>query len=410
MTASPTATTTYTVTGTDTNDCQNVASQTVTVQPKISCPIDVTGVTAAGQCGAVVTFPLPTDDCSNATVVCTPPSGSTFPQGTTPIRCRATDAASNTAWCSFNVIIPQPPICAITASPGLTICQGGTVILTAPNGKKRYVWHGPEQDGATVQTIIVGTPGVYTSTQENWYGPTNCCSVTVAGSPLPNCIISGGPNVSPTSPATLCGAFGMASYVWLGGPQFAGSTNQCITVTVAGTYTLQIINSNGCVARCSTTLEDTTAQPCFINGNLSICQGSTTMLTAPNGMSSYAWTGPYGFTASQQFIIVGVPGQYGVTQVDGRGHTNTCSVLLVVNAPPPCSITGPKWFCQGGSTTLCGPAGLRSQYWLGPQNNGLNTPCNKITIPGSYTLVMTDSNGCERACTVQVSTKNCIAF
>jgi hypothetical protein len=277
------------------------------------------------------------------------------------------------------------------------------VILTAPNSMKSYLWHGPEKNGAAVQTIVVHTPGTYTCTQQAYYGPTTCCSVTVVVNPLPDCIISGGPTVSPSSPATLCGPDGMARYVWLAGPQFAGTVAKCITVTIPGTYTLQITDTNGCGTKCSVVLVNTNAQACFINGNLSVCKGHKTILTAPNGMISYAWRGPNGFTAASQFVNVGVAGQYTVTEVDGRGRTNSCSVQVTVNDPPSCSaITGRPLLICTNSTTLCAPLGLRGQYWLGPQNNGLNTRCNTITTPGTYTLIMTDTNGCQSSCIMQV--------
>src|SRR5262249_59177198 len=50
-------------------------------------------------------FPTPvaTDNCGVQSVVCSPPSGSTFPAGTTTVTCTATDAAGNTAQCTFTV-------------------------------------------------------------------------------------------------------------------------------------------------------------------------------------------------------------------------------------------------------------------------------------------------------------------
>jgi len=63
----------------------------------------VTGCTLS----AVVTYVVPTasDNCSGATVVCSPPSGSTFQEGTTNVNCTATDASGNTASCSFAVTV-----------------------------------------------------------------------------------------------------------------------------------------------------------------------------------------------------------------------------------------------------------------------------------------------------------------
>ena len=99
---------TTTVTCTDTPSA-STCSFTVTVNdtqpPTITCPTDVTAVGGVG--GTVVTFSPPTasDNCPGVTAACVPPSGSTFPPGSTSVTCTATDAAGNTATCSFNVVV-----------------------------------------------------------------------------------------------------------------------------------------------------------------------------------------------------------------------------------------------------------------------------------------------------------------
>jgi hypothetical protein len=87
---------------------------TVTVQdtqpPSITCPANVTAVTdqdcAAAAC-LVVNYPPPTatDNCPGVTTACVPPSGSCLPTGVTTVTCTATDAAGNTATCSFTVTV-----------------------------------------------------------------------------------------------------------------------------------------------------------------------------------------------------------------------------------------------------------------------------------------------------------------
>jgi hypothetical protein len=103
------------------NGCvQQVASPvctfTVTVNdtqpPVITCPPNQTVVanqtdcTVAGGC-VVANFPPPTatDNCPGVVVVCNPPSGSCLPIGVTTVTCTATDAAGNTATCSFTVSV-----------------------------------------------------------------------------------------------------------------------------------------------------------------------------------------------------------------------------------------------------------------------------------------------------------------
>jgi hypothetical protein len=93
-------------------------SFTVTVQdtqpPTISCPANITAVTNQSVCVPsgqtpcqVISFPAPvvSDNCSGATVVCNPASGSCFPIGTTTVTCTASDSSGNTASCSFAVTV-----------------------------------------------------------------------------------------------------------------------------------------------------------------------------------------------------------------------------------------------------------------------------------------------------------------
>jgi hypothetical protein len=294
--------------------------------------------------------------------------------------------------------IPQP--CFIDGNT--IICQGQTTVLRGPDGKIQYRWEGPNGYRDSHQTIVVGVPGLYTLYDISGNGCSNSCSVTLVANLPPPCSITGNLLITNGLPTTLCGPLGAAQYLWTG-PQNNGAGTQCITVSNPGTYTLKVIGANGCETNCSVTVVDRTPQPCTIDGNTTVCQGSTTLLRAANGMLQYLWTGPEQNGATTQFIIVGTQGLYTVRQVDGRGLTNSCSVMLTVNNAPPCDIQGALNIRPGRTTTLIAPDGLLSQYWLGPQNNGLNTRSNTVSVAGAYTLVMRGSNGCERACSVRVT-------
>ncbi len=74
--------------------------------PTVSCPDDMT-VKTASDVGAQVTFATPsaTDNDGTPTIETTPASGDMFPVGTTTVTVTATDAASNTASCTFDIIV-----------------------------------------------------------------------------------------------------------------------------------------------------------------------------------------------------------------------------------------------------------------------------------------------------------------
>jgi len=103
---------TVTCSGKDASNNTSVCTFTVTITNTpppltISCPPNVLAAAAQGQSSAVVSYPAPTVTPANATVTCTPPSGSSFPVGTTTVNCTAKDAANNTSSCSFSVTVNQ---------------------------------------------------------------------------------------------------------------------------------------------------------------------------------------------------------------------------------------------------------------------------------------------------------------
>ena len=102
-------------TWTATDNCGNftTATQTVTIQdttpPVLTVPEDIV-VKQETPAGTVVEFVVTAADICDAApaVVCDPPSGSTFPVGTTTVTCTATDASGNVATASFTVRVLGP--------------------------------------------------------------------------------------------------------------------------------------------------------------------------------------------------------------------------------------------------------------------------------------------------------------
>jgi len=87
-------------------------------QVSIGCPTNL-NLTTCNPAGTVVNYltPSASSSCGNITnLVCTPPSGSIFPLGTTTVLCVATDSQGNSAYCSFSITVTQ------SASPYTVIC------------------------------------------------------------------------------------------------------------------------------------------------------------------------------------------------------------------------------------------------------------------------------------------------
>ncbi len=139
----PPGTTTVTCTASTGPSC----SFTVTVQPPpptITCPANIT-TTAPPSCNqaasVVVNFPAPTasDVCGSITLVCVPPSGSSFPVGTTTVTCTATGAGGPSN-CSFTVTVfgaclqddsnPGNVVLFNTTTGEYRFCCNGTVLAS----------------------------------------------------------------------------------------------------------------------------------------------------------------------------------------------------------------------------------------------------------------------------------------
>ncbi|HSB09837.1 MAG TPA: HYR domain-containing protein [Blastocatellia bacterium] len=125
-----------------TSQCTATVTVVDTTPPSIGpCSANITGATAATcpiSTSGVVTYATPpvTDNCGVSSVVCTPPSGSSFPVGTTMVTCTATDNSGNTATCTFAVSIfnvclqddsnPNNVLLINTATGAYKFCCGGT--------------------------------------------------------------------------------------------------------------------------------------------------------------------------------------------------------------------------------------------------------------------------------------------
>ncbi len=132
--------------GTTTISCTTVGgpscSFTVTVVDDtppiiITCPTGVTAPLPAGQLSAVVNYPAATatDNCTVTTVVCVPPSGSTFPAGVTLVTCTARDDFRNANRCFFFVTVldAEPPVIRCPANVSAAPPAGQTsAVVTYP--------------------------------------------------------------------------------------------------------------------------------------------------------------------------------------------------------------------------------------------------------------------------------------
>jgi hypothetical protein len=150
------------VTCTDITDPTNVVARfnvTVvdTTAPNFGPLADVLASTTTSTASVVFSIPAPPDvnGVSEPVVVaCTPSSGSSFPVGTTPVSCTATDASGNQASAGFNVIVTLTDNQAPTFT---NVPSNSTTEATGPGGAT-VSWTIAATDNADPNPTINCTP------------------------------------------------------------------------------------------------------------------------------------------------------------------------------------------------------------------------------------------------------------
>ena len=132
------------------------------------------------------------------------------------------------------------------------------------------------------------------------------------------------------------------------------------------------------------------------------CAGQTIQLNAGGTGTSYAWTGPNGFTSTQQNptlpATTAAGGTYNVT-VNNSGCSATGSTTVVVNPSPNVNAGVDQTVCQGTQVTLSG-SGATSYSW----NNGVSQGVAFSPPLGTTTYTVTGTSaGCSATDQVNVT-------
>jgi hypothetical protein len=187
--------------------------------------------------------------------------------------------------------------------------------------------------------------------------------------------------------------------------QTGGTTYTYPANTAVGTYTLTVycVDGNCTSAPSTVTVVINPLPACSITGTNIICAGTTTSFSGPAGMSSYAWTGPSGFTASTQSTgNISVAGTYTLTITNSYGCTSTCSQYLTVNPLPTVSVNSPSVCPASLPVTISATVSPTATYgysWIVPvgATNPGNVSSFSANIAGTYTVTVTNqTTGCSK--------------
>lgn len=92
----------------------------------------------------------------------------------------------------------------------------------------------------------------------------------------------------------------------------------------------------------------------------------------------------------QRKISVNTAGNYAVTVTSAFGCSGSNTTTMVINPLPTPAITGITAICQGTTTSFDAGTGYSAYLW----SNGATTQTINPGVAGSYTVTVTDINGC----------------
>ena len=379
-TVSPTTTTLFTATGTDSNGCTSSGGTTITVNalPTIEisgtltyCAGSTTTLTATAGLSSYLWSTGATTQSINVT------AGSYTVTGTDSNGCSATSSASTVTETPLDVatvVYDSSSYCQMptgatavdgyyplysTESASNAVSSDGTSHSHVLGGVTYYMpnagvvmYHGTYSLTAT--PTITGESGTFNSpsglsidangvidknastagTYSVEYTTTGSCPITVTNSititALDNATFAYGSsaycdNVSdPTPTKSATGTFSSST-----GLSINTSTGEVdLDASTAGTYVIGFVTNGSCPNSSIQTLTINAAPTVAISGTLSYCAGSNTTLTATAGLSSYLWSS--GETTQS---ITATAGSYTVTGTDANGCSTTSSSVTVTETP-----------------------------------------------------------------------------
>lgn len=258
-----------------------------------------------------------------------------------------------------------------------------------------------DTNGCTVQnSVVLNEPTelqISTSITSNFNGYPISCAGANDGSALVN--VSGG-----TAPYSV---------LWSNGA--AASTTNNLS---AGAYFVTVTDANGCSKSDSVVLSDPvglsnlTLSASSYNGFNISCNGGNDgniTMTGVNGGTaplSYSWN-----TGDSTSSITGIPaGNYSLTVMDINGCSISDSLtlnqpaVLTSNTSATSNFNGTNISCNGamdGSAQVSGAGGVGPYTFLWNTNDTTTTISN--LSGGSYTVLVTDANGCSTPDTVSLS-------
>lgn len=295
---------------------------------------------------------------------------------------------------SFSTIVFAQPVADFNFT---NVCIGNTTFFTdASTGATSWYWTFGEGGSSSQQnpiynysipgnftvTLVVGDAGVYDTIQK-----------IVSVFPIPTINVSGNQSIC-IGTSTGLTASGGVTYNWSPSTGLSSSTvsNPIATPTSTTTYTVTVTDANGCVGNNMINITVNPLPNINAGADQVICSGDGFTPNATGGVS-YTWDNG----ANQgTTIFPSTTTNYTVIGTDMNGCQGTDN--LVVNVSPAIFLSDvvTSVSCNGGAdgTITITPSGGIAPYTYSWMPNPATTQFINNLIAGTYTVTVTDANGC----------------
>jgi hypothetical protein len=200
------------------------------------------------------------------------------------------------------------------------------------------------------------------------------------------------------------------SYTWSNGTAPSVGAMVSVSPSTTSTYTVTMSNAAGCTATTGVTVTVGPLNPGIITqsaGNVLCISGFDTLTAHPTGGGApyhYLWN--TGDTTQSIAIVIPAVITYTCTITDACG--NTSSTIAVINSPFPPSISI-NALPTNASICLTGTVNLTavcttcaSVKWINTNQTSASIAANPV-VSAIYTVIGTDGLGCENTATIQVN-------
>ncbi len=279
------------------------------------------------------------------------------------------------------------------------LLPNGSVSISIFGGVRPYAYAwSPSVSTDSVANNL--SPGTYTVTVTDAFSCTDTRTLTLDNFALP-------PNVVATASPVSCpgGSNGMVTavpnagslpYAYSWSP--SGGTGITTSLVAAGTYTITVTDGQSCTATASATVTQPGPFSILVNRQNVSCFGGasgTASAFAGGGTPAYTYSWSTGSTVSSISNLA--KGQYYFTLTDA----NSCTALDTVTITEPLLLQGQlhvvnNVFCNKGSNGSISvtPAGGTLPYTYSWSPVSVNDSTNANLPAGTYSLTITDNNGC----------------